>query len=207
MDRRRWLLLAVAAAAAFTVAFYVASEDEEDGDDTGSELTLDDLEALGVEARQLVTRVEQGALVAHHAVYEQSGGHRFEVWTDGERVREETTPADGERRLLLRTGDASLSCIEDAGEWSCDEPTESTQGLQDRLDQLIADLIGAEVAVSDATIADVEVECFDITGGEDELQICVTEAGIVARLAAGGDEIELVSLDDDVNDDDFESPE
>lgn len=207
MDRRRWLILAVAAAAAFTIAFYVASEDEDDGDDAGSELTLDDLDALGAEARQLVTRVEQGALVAHHAVYEQTGGHRFEVWTDGERVREETTPADGERRLVLRTEGEAVSCIEDAGEWSCDEPTEATQGLQDRLDQLVADLIGAEVAVSDATIADLEVECFDITGGEDELQICVTQAGIVARLAAGGDEIELVSLDDDVDDDDFESPE
>jgi hypothetical protein len=206
MGRRRWVILAVVAVVAFAVAFFVASEREDDADDAGSELALDDLEALSVEARELVARVEQGALVTHHAVYEQSGGHRFEVWTDGERVREETTPADGERRLLLRTDGEAISCIEDDDEWSCDEPVEAAPGLQDRLDQLVADLIGAEVAISDATIADVEVECFDITGDED-LQICVTPAGIVARLAAGGDEIELVTLDDDVDDDDFDAPE
>lgn len=207
MDRRRWVILAVAAVVAFAVAFFVASEDGDDADDAGSELTLDDLEALGVEGRQLVARVEQGALVTHHAVYEQTGGHRFEVWTDGERVREETTPADGDRRLLLRTEGEAINCIEEGGEWSCDEPTEAAPGLRDRLDQLIADLTGAEVAISEATIADIEVECFDITGGEVDLQICVTQTGIVARLAAGDDEIELVDLDDDVDDDDFDAPE
>lgn len=207
MGRRRWVVLAVVAIVAFAVTFFVASDDEDDADDAGSALTLDDLEALGVEARELVARVEQGAQVTHHAVYEQSGGHRFEVWTDGERVREETSPADGERRLLLRTEGEALNCVEDEDAWSCDEPTEAAPGLQDRLDQLVADLIGAEVAISEATIADLEVECFDITGGEDDLQICLTEAGVVARLAAGGDEIELVTLDDDVDDDDFDPPE
>lgn len=207
MARRRWVILAVAAVGAFAVAFFVGSADDDDREDAGSELDLDDLEALGAEARELVVRVEQGAQVPHHAVYEQSGGHRFEVWTDGERVREETSPAEGERRLLLRTDDETLACVEESGEWSCEEPTETAVGLQGRLDQLMADLFGVEVVVSDATVADVEVQCWDVSGGEDAVEICLTPEGVLARLAAGGDELELVSLDDDVDDARFDPPE
>ncbi len=208
MGRRRWVVLAVAAGVAFAVAFFVGSAGDDDPDDAGSELALDDLEALSAEARALVARVEQGAGVRHHAVYEQSGGHRFEVWTDGARVREETSPRGSDRRLLLRTAGDTLACTDEAGEWSCEEPTETVPGLQGRLDQLVADLIGADVTVSDATSADLDVQCFDVSGGEDAVvEICLTPQGVLARLAAGGDQLELVTLDDDVDDDDFDRPD
>ncbi|MGH9275069.1 MAG: hypothetical protein ACRDZU_10515 [Acidimicrobiales bacterium] len=206
MDRRRWVIVTVVALAAFVGAFMFASRNDDDDRGVG-ELDIDDLDALTVEARELVTRAEQGGQVTHHAVYEQSGGHRFEVWTDGERVREETTPAQGERRLLLRNGSDVVACLEEADAWVCDETDEPVADVQSRMDQLVADLVGAEVVISNGTIADLEVQCFEISGGEEAVEICLTQEGVLARLAAGDDRLELVSLDDDVDDSRFEPPD
>ena len=206
MSGRRWVILAVVAVAAFVGAFMFASGDDDD-DRTSGELDLENLEALSVEARELVAIADRGGQVTHHAVYEQPGGHRFEVWTDGERVREETTPAEGERRLLLRDGDEVLSCVEEADAWSCEESDGPVADVQSRLDQLVADLIGAEVTIREETIADLQVQCYDISGGEETVEICLTPEGVLARLAAGDDELELVSLDDDVDDNRFDRPD
>ncbi len=72
----------------------------------------------------------------------------------------------------------------------------------------IADLAGAEVAVVDDEVADLTVRCFEVTVAPEEvLEICLTPEGVLARLAAGDDQLELVQLDDDVDDDDFEVPD
>jgi hypothetical protein len=201
------MVLAIVAVAAFVVTFMVASRDD-DADRPEGALDLENLDALTVEARELVALAERGGQVAHHAVYDQSGGNRFEVWTDGARTREETTPADdGERRLLLRTDDEALTCVEEADAWSCDAAATTDVGVEGQLTQLVADLLGAEVAISDAKIADLDVQCFAVTGGDGDVEICLTAEGVLARLAAGDDQLELVSLDDDVDDSRFDPPE
>ena len=206
MARSRWLILAVVAVAAFAGAFIYASRGDDDDRPRG-ELDLENLDALTIEARQLVALAQRGGQVTHHAVYEQSGGNRFEVWTDGERVREETTPAEGERRLLLETEDTVLTCVEEDDSWSCDEADGPVVDVQSRLDQLVADLVGADVAVQDAKIADRDVQCYEISGGEEAVEICLTREGVLARLAAGDDRLELVSLDDKVDDSRFTQPD
>ena len=205
MSGRRWVLLAVVAVAAFVGAFIYASGSDDD-DRTRGELDLENLDALSVEARELVALAQRGGQVAHHAVYEQSG-NRFEVWTDGERVREETTPAEGDRRLLLETGDAVLTCIEEGDSFACEESDGPVADVQSRLDQLVADLIGADVAIRDEKIAGRDVQCYEISGGEEAVEICLTPEGVLARLAAGDDRLELVSLDNSVDDARFDPPE
>jgi hypothetical protein len=203
---RRWVILALVALAAFAAAFALAPRGDDD-DDTRSDLDLEGLDALTVEARELVTLADQGSHVAHHAVYEQSGGDRLEVWTDGARLREETTPADGPRRLLLRTDDEDLVCLEEAASWSCEEATDEAEGVQTRIEQLVVDLIGVDVTVRDGTVAGAEVRCFEAGDGEELVEVCLTRVGILARLAAGSARLELVDLDDDVGDDHFDAPE
>jgi hypothetical protein len=199
------MIVAALAVAAFVVAFVVASRGDDD-DDVRAEADLEGLDALTVEARELVALADQGRQVTFHAVYEQRGGDRFEVWTDGVDVREETTPAEGERRLLLRLGEEAVDCVEDDDGWTCEEPTEPSSGVQGRIEQLVADLAGAEVAPRDGTIAGTDVRCFAITTAEGPLEICLTMAGVLARLEAGDARLELVSLDDEVDDDVFEVP-
>jgi hypothetical protein len=207
MGARRWLLVVLVAAAAFAIAFVVASRDEDGEDEVRTELDLDALDALAPAARELVTLADRGSRVPHHASYQQPDGPTFEVWTDGEQIREETVLPDGERRLLLRTEDEAVECVEAEGGWDCTEPSAPGSGVQGRVEQLTADLAGAEVTARSATVAEVDVRCFDVAVAEDEaLEICLTAEGVLARLAAGGDRLELVELDDDVDEDDFQVP-
>jgi hypothetical protein len=203
---RRWVILALVGVVAFVAAFVLGSRGDDD-DGTRSEVDLEGLDALTAEARELVALAEQGGHVAHHAVYEESGAGRLEVWTDGERLREETTPSDGLRRLLLRTDDEELACVEEADAWSCEEAADEASGVQTRIEQLVVDLVGVEVTVRDRTVADVEARCFEAGAGEELVEICLTDVGILARLGAGSARLELLELDDDVDDARFEVPE
>jgi hypothetical protein len=207
MGGRRWLLLLLVAVVAFVAAFVVTSRSEDDDGTERPGVDLDALDALSVTARELVALADQGSQVTHHAVYEQPGGLALEVWTDGRQVREETRVDDGERRLLLRTPDDAVDCVEADGGWTCAD-TDVPAGVQSRVEQLTADLAGAEVTVRDDEVADLAVRCFEVTVAPEEvLQICLTLEGVLARLAAGDDQLELVQLDDDVDDDDFEVPD
>ncbi len=207
MAGRRWLLLLLVAVAAFVAAFVVTSQGEDDEPDR-RELDLDALDALSVTARELVALADQGSQVTHHALYEQQpGGLALEVWSDGTRVREETILDDGEHRLLIRTPDEAADCVEEEDAWACTE-TDAVTGVQGRVEQLTADLAGAEVTAREEEVADLAVRCFDVTVAVDEtLEICLTREGVLARLAARDERLELVRLDDDVDDDDFEVPE
>jgi hypothetical protein len=207
MAGRRWLLLVLVAGVAFVAAFVVTSRGEDDDNPEPSTLDLDALDALSVTARELVALADQGSQVTHHAVYEQPGGLGLEVWADGERVREETRVDDGDHHLLLRTPDDAVDCVEASGDWTC-EDTDAVPGLQSRVEQLTADLAGADVTEREDEVADLAVRCFEVTVAPDEvLEICLTPEGVLARLAAGDDRLELAQLDDDVDDDDFERPD
>ena len=201
---RRWLLVAVVALVAFAAAFALSSRSSDDGDpDPAPSAELDALEG---EARELVALVDAGRTRAHHAVYEQSGGDRFEVWVDGDRVREDLDPADGAARAVLRTGDDHVDCTRADGAWECAEADDAGSGLQERLEQLSADLVGLPVTAESATVAGVDVRCFAVTGPETPVEICLTGEGVLARLVAGEDRLELVSLDGEVPDEVFDPP-
>ncbi len=207
MAGRRWLLLVLVAGVAFVATFAVTSRGEDDDGPERPPVDLEALDALSVAARELVALADQGSQVTHHAVYEQPGGLTLEVWADGEHVREETRVDGGEHRLLLRTPDDAVDCVEEDGGWACSD-AEVVPGVQGRVEQLTADLAGAEVTARDDDVADLAVRCFEVTVAPDEvLEICLTPEGVLARLAAGEDRLELVQLDDDVDDDDFEVPE
>jgi hypothetical protein len=206
MSARRWVLVAVVAVAAFAAAFALASRGDDGPEaDPGPSVPLDALEG---DARELVALADAGRALRHHATYEQPGGDRFEVWVDGERVREDVTPDDGDLRRVLRTGDGGLSCVQSGGSWTCtDADVAVGGGLQGRLEQLSGDLVGADVTATDATVAGQDARCFAIASPDDPIEICLTDRGILARLAAGDERIELVDLDDDVPGSTFDRPD
>ncbi len=205
--RRRWVIVGGLAIAAF-VAAYVVTTRADDDDDPPAAVELEGLDDLSVEARDLVSLADRGGEVPHHAVYEQPPDARFEVWTDGTRVREETTGDDGDRRVLLRTPDEAVDCVEADGEWSCEEVEARPDAVASiSIQQLAVDLVGAEVAISDGTIAGEDVRCYEVTGTEAPTEICLTLDGVLARLGAGTERLELVSLDSDVDDDRFDRPD
>jgi hypothetical protein len=148
-------------------------------------------------ARDLVTLVRLGRTLAYHAVYEQSGGHRLEVWIDGPLVRQEVTPAGGDRQLLLRNEDETFECTAPAagGDWTCGEPAETSIGIQDQLQQLVTDLEGVRVSATGKQIAGEAVQCYALDSPEAPVEICLTADGALARLAAEGEQLEVVELE------------
>lgn len=203
MSTRRWLLLAVVVAVAFFAAYVVG---QDDGDDSAPSDPQLDLEALPAGARELVSLAAAGTDGQRHARYEGSDGSRLEVWSDGERTREEMTPADGPRQLVVADGERSTRCEEADDGWDCGDPVDAPAGLGGRVDQLLLDLEGATVAASDDTIAGLPVRCFDVASGEGEVSICLAQDGVVARLVAGSTSLELTEVDDDQPADGYEAP-
>lgn len=206
MRGRRWLLVAVVAVGAFAGAYALGADDDEDPPASDPQL---DLSALPPGARELVSLTAAGDDAPHHAVYEGSDSSRLEVWTDGARAREETTLDDGSRSLVVRDADGSVRCEaeDEGGAWRCGERSDGVAGLEGRVDQLLADLEGATVTATDASIAGLEVRCFEVTSAEGAVTICLADDGVVARLVAGTSSIELVEADDDAPEDGFEPPD
>lgn len=192
----------------FGATLLVASRSSDD-DGTGrtdvAPLDLSELDVPEGPAKELVELIERGRDRPHHAVYEQSGGDRFEVWVDGDRVREDVIPASGDRRSVLRTGDDVVACVQAGDKWSCDESADV--GIESQVDQLLADLVGTQVVPADETVAGQAARCFSIANQNEPVQICVTMDGVLARLAFAGEHLELVSLDDDVDSDVFTRPD
>jgi hypothetical protein len=205
---RRWTLLVAGLVVVVVLApVLVLVGRGDDAELDGEVPELVDQASLGEAGRELVRLVDEGRALVHHARYEQSDGSRAEVWVDGDRVREDVVSGDGARRRAVRTGDQGFTCTDGGDGWVCTDAGEVTTGIEDRRDQLVADLAGAGVTVRPDTIADHDVRCFSVTSAEGDVEVCLTLDGATARIAVADEQVELVELDRSVPDDAFDRPD
>lgn len=204
--RRPWALLAVLVVLVGVGAAAVATLGDGQSDEGERAALADDTGVASAAERELLALADRGPASPHHAVYEQSGGERLEVWVDGEQAREDVTPTGGPRRRLLRTDGRTVRCVEAASGWACTASRAAPVGAGDRLRRLRADLAGAGVAVRGDELAGHDVRCFELTGPEGPMEMCLTPTGVVARLVVGAQRLELVALDGEVETSHFVLP-
>lgn len=158
---------------------------------------------------ELVDLSRAGRAGRHHVRYEQSDGTTMELWRCDAELRQDVVTPGGEELRVYRIDGTTTRCEQPADDgWECvpaDDPTAS-----DVVAQLVDDLEGATFEVEDDEVAGIEVRCFSsaaeaVTGAE-QVQICFTREGVLARLSADGERLEMVAFDRDVPDDVFTPP-
>lgn len=207
MSRQLLAALAVLAAVIAAIVLWPEGDDEPDIAD----MSVEDLANLDLGARELVSLAVRGHDRDFHARYEGSDGRQIEVWVLADSVRQLLEGTDGVATLTQQRGDEATRCVDEGSGWACepiaDDAVDADElGLRGTAEQLTDDLVGASVTVTDDEIAGVTVRCFAFTSDDLPAEICLTTDGIVARLAAGTDTLELTLLDDALADGDFELP-
>jgi len=203
-------LLAALAALAVVVAVIVLWPEGSDERDV-ADLSVEDLANLDLGARELVSLAVRGKNQDFHARYAGTDGRQIEVWVLAGDVRQVVEGDDIVATLSQERGGESTRCTDEGDGWTCEPVTgESVAandlGLQDAVEQFTADLVGITVDTSDDEIASVPVRCFRFTTDEVPAEICLSLDGVVARLVAGEDSLELIELDDEVDEGDFALP-
>lgn len=203
-------LVAVAAVLIGVLIGFFLWPDEED-DEGPFEMSVEDLAALDLGARELVSLAAGFSDDQFHARYEGAEGQGLELWVLGNRRRQLTIGSSGTSIVTQQDGDVSTRCV-DAGEgWTCEELPEADAatedvGLRSSIELLTADLAQTSVTVDDAEIAGVEVRCFSFVSDKLPVEVCLTLDGHVARMDAGESALELTLLDDEVDESDFDLP-
>ena len=118
-----------------------------------------------------------------------------ELTIEGQRARTSSFVLGAEQVRCIRLGD---------GPWTCQpggpSDTDPLAAIRQRLGEV-------DVTARDTTIDDFTVRCFAFTVEGDANELCLTEdRGIPVLVRAGGSELRLESLDDEVDDEDLVPP-
>lgn len=211
--RRRWPLLALAAVvlagvAMGAVALLQGDEDEERPTSVTSDLpdALDG--ATDADTAELAELLARGRRSTYHARYTLSDATGeaatvdLEVWRDGDRLRQDTlTDVEGQsvKTSSLALGSEVVLCSRTGEvEWSCAESQPTGSEQEGILGSVQDQLAGSDVTPRDDELDGLEVRCFAFSGPEGDGEVCVTPAGVPARVELGGVSITLVEVDDDV---------
>lgn len=219
---RRWWWLGAAVIGAVAVALVVWAVGD-DGDDPDAAPTTSTtapgeatdadggLEDLDDEAAELAQLLAAGRDVTIHAVYRDTGDDEFtlELWRDDGRLRQDTrfesdtTSADSSGFVV---DGRSISCSRtDDADWVCSaaDAETSPDGF---FGSAVALAAGQDVSARDDVVEGREARCFEYPVTEGQGELCVTREGLPVRFDTGDTTLLLVSVDDDVDDDDFEPP-
>jgi len=172
-------------------------------------------EDLPPEAQELLDLVDRGRASTFHARYtvlspalgESASSAELEVWRDGDRIRQDTSVIEAGgvvRTSAFGSPGGTIGCQQPAGgSWACqrvaDEPFDPSE---DFISGILALLGSAPVAVSDTTVGPYEGRCYEL----EAATLCLDDEGVPLRVDAGGTSYEVVELDDEVSDGDFEPP-
>jgi|GEM_PF-4419330 hypothetical protein len=181
-------------------------------EDPGRGPTTTEPVQLSGSARELFDLLAEKDAATYHAVYSgtspETSDVRLETWQrppdvrqdsdltlDGQRARTSSFVLDEEQVRCLRLGE---------GAWTCQpggpSDTDPLAAIRQRLGEV-------DVTARDTTIGEHVVRCFAFTVEGDANELCLTEdRGIPVLVRAGGSELRLESLDDEVDDADFVPP-
>jgi hypothetical protein len=158
---------------------------------------------------ELIDLATAGTRGRYHARYEQSDGTVMEVWRRDDDVRQDVIAADGHTVRVVRRDGMTTRCDQPVGgQWRCIDVVNDSEA--DVTARLIRDLRGAGLEVADDEIAGATARCFSSRpggdGGMESVAICLTEHGVLARLVADDQLLEMSSLDGDIPGDVFDLP-
>jgi hypothetical protein len=164
---------------------------------------------VGAGGRELISLLQTGQRATFHATYRVVGGppggvQSLEIWQSPPRVREDTVAAANghtARTASISQGTTTHLCIQrDGGPWTC-------QGSAIDPNNIVATIAGSvagqPVAVTETTINNRKVQCFQIGSGA---QLCATSSGIPVLIASSSVRYELVTLSSSVNAADLNPP-
>lgn len=218
---RRRALAAVAAVLAIAGVAFVAGRlltgDEPAPDDAAGSTaataaaTAADLAALGPAGTELAALLRAGEHATYHARYraqtgdDAAGGQevrsevRFEVWRLPPRQRQDTVlraAGQAARTATFHLPSGVVSCTRtEPRPWECRRVQAPEPAGPAALIRQIAEQAAEQPAdVRDATIAGEAVRCFAFALPAYGAEVCVTAAGVPARVRAGPATIELVEL-------------
>jgi hypothetical protein len=214
--RKRLLALVVAVLVAGALVWFFALRDDDSDGDGGPNTTRpligqpDEVDTLRDEALALLREAQEGTVHARYESVGDSAGGAFpraiEVWRREGQSRTDTEyAAEGRvaRSASFRLTSGAVACQQiDDGPWSC---VNADDAGGDLFDQAAADLAGADVAATNKRVQERDARCFTFQG-EDSVELCFNDDGLLLRLAVGSSALELVDADGDVNDDDFTPP-
>lgn len=227
IQRLRWLIgAAVLVIAVFVVWQLTGGSGDEPGDAGPNPSSTASPGSTGepvgpVESSAVLVRAEAGRLVTFHAAYELTGVAEddaasglgvsaVELWRSDGWTRQDTrtdVPSGTTRTQGVRNPDGLTTICAMSVErvWGCTE--QQTDEGNDLFLTAAAQLATVDVEATDVTIAGHEGTCF--TAVEDEsVQLCYRSDGVPLRLASSsGEVLEVVSIDDDVDDSIFTTPE
>ncbi|MGH9274826.1 MAG: hypothetical protein ACRDZU_09280 [Acidimicrobiales bacterium] len=215
------LLLVIGAGMGLGVAAMVGDDDDEP---TGADLPVETTttverpdESQNPEAAELYDLVTAFTGLTLHASYRVEVADRpeatstIEIWQKEGQVRQEATveagAGAGGKIALLDLVDRVVLCQQPpGGDYSCGLVSEEEATAFDSLrTNLIADLADQDVEVRNDTIDGREVRCFSIAVAEAS-EICVSDEGVLTRIASPEGSFELIEFDTEVDDDVFTPP-
>jgi len=220
-NRTRWLVAVVAVAIVALVVWVVTRPgDDSPGDPAANASASPDDGSTGqpVESSVLIDLSESGRSVSFHAVYEATsaetvdaiGFSRVELWRSEGWTRQDTTAEsqDGTMRTqAVRNPDGvvTLCVLSTGGVWGC---TEQQTDTDNDLFLAAAALMAPSGPVArETTIGENAATCFS-DPSELGAEVCYREDGVPLRLATEpGVGLEITSIDTDVDDSVFTTPE
>lgn len=190
-----------------TSAVIVANSDEEPTTTTTRPVRLT------ATAQELIDLLATKDETTYHARYTGSSPEASEVsletWQLPPKVRQDSNLTIEDQRAQTSSfvlGSDQVRCVRigEATPWSCQPggpaDTDPLAAMRSRLGEV-------DVSARDTTIGDRSVRCFEFTVEGATNELCLTaDRGIPVLIRAAGSELELVELDEDVTDDDFEPP-
>jgi hypothetical protein len=215
------LLLAIGAGLGLGVAAMVGGDDD---DPSVADLPVETTttverpdEDRNPEAAELYDLVTAFTGLTVHATYRVEVADRpeatsiIEIWQKDGQVRQEATvqagPGANGKVAILDLDDRVVLCQQPpGGDYTCGLVSEDQVTAFDSLrTNLIADLAEQDVEVRDDTVDGRDVRCFSIAVAQAS-EICVTDDGVLARIASPEGSFELIDFDTDVEDDVFTPP-
>lgn len=215
----RWVAvagLAVLVALAGAGAFVWLGDGSDDDAAEEEPLSLEE-GVLDQTTAEMADLANAGTRGTYHAGYEQSDGVTMELWRRVDDARVDLVSPEGHEVTVLRVDGATTRCDRD-GDWVCERTPASdgeggAEGIArpDFAQRLVEDLQGSELSVVDGEIAQTPVRCFSSLPSaettDDAIELCFTAEGVMARVATGGEHLELVELEmGEVADEVFEPP-
>ena len=149
-----------------------------------------------------------------------AGTLTMELWRSDGKVRQDLVLAGPNVRtefsgFQLPSGNAACQRATEA-DWVCNAARSTATENGDPvgiIEAAAADLSGAEVTVTDATILDTAVKCFAIEGGGASQEgdpgastLCVSDEGIPMRIAVSGQELSATVVERTVDPKAFDLP-
>lgn len=163
-------------------------------------------EGLDPAAVELLDLLELGRSTTYHAVYEGvspeiEGTITLETWQSPPRIRQDSElTAEGTtiRTRTIGDDDGVVRCGQVQGVWTCQTAPDATDPLGPVSNATIDQLTRGSVGVRDASVDDMPARCFTLRAAQGTSELCASPDGIVLRVTSAGSEIELVTLERDV---------